>query len=215
MTAQTQASFGRKHIFLALCNARSGEEEAFNRWYDDHHISEVVRFLPGFIAGRRYRVDASQRSRVPWEYVAVYDLFTDDLPAMHQALPSAVGKFTRPQGLDPAHQAWVYSEIGAGAAAPPHPSEAEALLFHFRKPLDGTGAGDEERAIDAEIGRLGLVEHALRYRLHPDQREAQEPQWQELTIYVCGEAERDALRSALPHSTGSLWLIEALRPRVE
>ena len=105
-------------LFLALTNAAAGQDEAFNAWYDQHHLREVVDRLPGFIAGQRYRLNAHQRPgqpRSPWEYLAVYELERDR--GIHQAAAEEMRRspMVMPQAgvLDPRHLAWVYAPTGA------------------------------------------------------------------------------------------------------
>jgi len=106
------------HIFLALTNPAAGREQDFNDWYDNHHLSEVVNHLPGFVSGRRYRRSEHQRpgESPPWKYLAVYRVETDDLVAFHEdqlkVFNSRPGLMTpHSASCDPDHAAWVYTPI--------------------------------------------------------------------------------------------------------
>ncbi|HVW16733.1 MAG TPA: hypothetical protein VHB30_00660 [Solirubrobacteraceae bacterium] len=114
-----------KHIFLALTNPTPGREKDFNDWYDNHHLREVVTYLPGFVSGQRYRLAENQRSgeSPPWRYLACYQVETDDLVGFHEAqfevFRSQPGLLTRDGGAcDPDHAAWVYTPIGEEALRP-------------------------------------------------------------------------------------------------
>ena len=70
--------------------------DAFNGWYDESHIPEMLA-LPGFVAARRYRsLDGES-------YLTVYD--ADDVDTARAGLAEAQqsGAMTRPVGvrLDP------------------------------------------------------------------------------------------------------------------
>lgn len=56
-------------------------EEAFNDWYDNEHVKDILKHVDGVVAVRRYRLCAAQppgsdRSAAP--YLAIYEL---DRPA--------------------------------------------------------------------------------------------------------------------------------------
>lgn len=60
------------------------QEDAFNTWYDDTHVPDVLR-VEGIVAATRYRVAAAQPpgTELPVQrYMAVYELDTDDLQSV-------------------------------------------------------------------------------------------------------------------------------------
>jgi hypothetical protein len=73
-----------KYLLLALNGPTDGEgdEARYNRWYDEVHIPDLLA-LDGVTSARRYKV---VRGSVPWPYVAAYEIETDDLPALMQAM---------------------------------------------------------------------------------------------------------------------------------
>ncbi|MSQ10142.1 MAG: hypothetical protein EXR52_03965 [Dehalococcoidia bacterium] len=55
-------------ILFAVTNTDPDHEAAFNRWYDERHVSQR-QAMPGFTAARRFEAVDS-----PYQYMAVYDL---------------------------------------------------------------------------------------------------------------------------------------------
>ena len=83
-----------RYVILALTNPTEGKEGEFNRWYDDHHIDDVID-VPGFVSARRFRLAERQyqQNRTPnrHRYLALYEIETDDLDATLDDLYSRVG----------------------------------------------------------------------------------------------------------------------------
>ncbi|MBD8561814.1 hypothetical protein IFT91_24440 [Pseudomonas fluorescens] len=64
----------RPELLLALSNAHDGQHDAFNDWYDQRHLVDVLE-VPGFLSARRYRIAAQTAGQTsPWEYLAVYEI---------------------------------------------------------------------------------------------------------------------------------------------
>jgi len=66
---------------FALSNPVSGREEEFNRWYNQHHIPDVLN-VPGFVSGQRFRLAEAQmggQGSRAYKYLAIYEIETDDL----------------------------------------------------------------------------------------------------------------------------------------
>ena len=64
-----------RYVFQFTSAARPGEDEAFNRWYDDVHMPDVLA-LPGFLSCQRFRVIDASASRP--RYIACYEVESDD-----------------------------------------------------------------------------------------------------------------------------------------
>ncbi|MFC8933506.1 hypothetical protein ACFT1A_15640 [Rhodococcus sp. NPDC057135] len=73
-------------------------EEAFNRWYDDVHIPQVVERVPGVVSASRFSLADVQllpEEALPARrYLSIYQLDTEDLAGTAQALGSALGDGT-------------------------------------------------------------------------------------------------------------------------
>jgi hypothetical protein len=80
-----------------------GDEEAFNRWYDEVHLPGF-KSIEGVRSARRYKV---MRGKLPgmeaWPYLAVYEIETDDLAALSSRLAKELQSFA--PTLDRAHSA--------------------------------------------------------------------------------------------------------------
>jgi hypothetical protein len=65
-----------KYNFIVFTNATPGQEQEFNRWYDEIHLPEVAS-IPGIVGGRRLAL-AGPADGQDHRYLAIYDLETDD-----------------------------------------------------------------------------------------------------------------------------------------
>ena len=101
-----------KYLIIALNGPKEGEgqEEAFNAWYDETHVPELLS-APGVVAARRYKVI---RSNTQWPYVATYEIETDDLAKTFEGMSKA-GPFDA--SFDQANSANIIAiELESGAA---------------------------------------------------------------------------------------------------
>jgi len=67
-----------KHLFVGFTNPVEGEEDAFNAWYSDVHLKDVLK-VPGIVAAQRFKLSDVQRDKppFPWRYLALYEIETD------------------------------------------------------------------------------------------------------------------------------------------
>jgi len=78
-----------RYLLLALNGptAAAGDEDTYNRWYDEVHIPDL-QAIPGVTSARRYKVldngRLPQAARHP--YVAVYEIETDALDKVMAAM---------------------------------------------------------------------------------------------------------------------------------
>ncbi|WP_156681287.1 hypothetical protein [Sphingomonas profundi] len=61
------------HQLIVLSNATAGEEDAFNLWYDEVHLPDVLA-VPGIAAARRFTLAEGAE----WRFAAIYDMTGDD-----------------------------------------------------------------------------------------------------------------------------------------
>ena len=70
------------------------QEDAFNEWYDDVHLPQLVERIPGVVSAQRFRLSRVQlvaADEVPQRrYVTIYELETDDLRALVTRLGEAL-----------------------------------------------------------------------------------------------------------------------------
>ena len=88
----------------------SGHAEAFNRWYDDVHVPEILT-CPGWHANRRYEcLDGEPR------YLAIYDLEDNEKPFNSPEWRSAAGWDEHVGGMRGYHGFRVYQLIHHASA---------------------------------------------------------------------------------------------------
>lgn len=54
--------------FLVLSNPTEGDNEAFNDWYSNRHIVDVIEQVPGVRTIQRFRLSEAQRKPGPYAY---------------------------------------------------------------------------------------------------------------------------------------------------
>jgi hypothetical protein len=84
--------FMEKYLFVGLTNPVEGQEDAFNAWYSDVHLKDVLK-VPGIVAAQRFKLGDVQRDQppFPWRYLALYEIKTDDLNHTLAALRERAG----------------------------------------------------------------------------------------------------------------------------
>jgi hypothetical protein len=102
-----------KHVLVVLSNAQEGEDEAFNRWYTETHLGDVLK-VPGYAAAQRFKLSDAQIADgdAPYRYLALYEVESDDVGAAAQALRGASGQMVIDPSLDRSRTvAWFYTPI--------------------------------------------------------------------------------------------------------
>jgi hypothetical protein len=87
-----------RYKWLVFTNAAPGREEAFNRWYDEVHIADLLR-VPGIVGARRSALTQAQltmetgdpelcgpeRIGAKHRFLAVYEIEADDpMPVLEE-----------------------------------------------------------------------------------------------------------------------------------
>ena len=92
-------------ILAVQTEAAPGEEEAFNAWYDDVHVPEILA-TPGFSSCRRFRARTSPlagpgRAGEWASYLAVYEIVARDVVDAHTDLLERVraGRLTQSESV--------------------------------------------------------------------------------------------------------------------
>lgn len=103
-----------RYNLIAMTNPLDGQDEAFNTWYDEVHLADVMK-LPGVIDAQRYRLsDKQYRSgKMEWGYMAVYEVEIDDIQITFDALRAASGTDAMPlsPAISPDRMVWIYEPI--------------------------------------------------------------------------------------------------------
>jgi hypothetical protein len=83
-----------KYLMLALNGPTKGEgdEDTFNRWYDETHVPDF-KAIDGIKTARRFRMIRSHKLPQPenWPYITVYEIETDDFAAVQKRIGTEVG----------------------------------------------------------------------------------------------------------------------------
>jgi len=61
-----------KYIIAVYSNPTEGNEDAYNQWYSDTHLAEVLQ-VPGFVAAQRFKLDEDQAPATPKCNPPIYD----------------------------------------------------------------------------------------------------------------------------------------------
>ena len=68
----------KKYTMVVLTNAKQGQDDEFNDWYNNQHIQDVLA-IPGFTAAQRFEFVEKPGVPVPqYKYCANYEMETDD-----------------------------------------------------------------------------------------------------------------------------------------
>jgi len=72
----------KKYKLVVLTNALEGQDDEFNTWYTDKHLSDVLE-IAGITAAQRFQVQGEAIQANPlYNYLAIYDIETDDLESV-------------------------------------------------------------------------------------------------------------------------------------
>ncbi|MGI9324333.1 MAG: hypothetical protein ACR2PZ_03870 [Pseudomonadales bacterium] len=83
-----------KYMLLVQSNPSPGQEYNYNQWYTQTHLPEVLE-VEGFSAAQRFKVRGAPVAGSPaHQYVALYELETEDPEAALVALSAAVERGT-------------------------------------------------------------------------------------------------------------------------
>lgn len=80
-------------ILLVYTDIDPEHEEAFNRWYDEVHLPDLLQ-IEGFLAARRYKLSgpAPRNQQPASQYLAVYELASDDTRTLMKRLGEEVAR---------------------------------------------------------------------------------------------------------------------------
>lgn len=88
-----------KHVLLVFTDPVEGKDDEYNAWYNDVHLGEVLQ-ADGFVRAQRFKVADLMPGVTDHEYVAIYELETDDPAAAMKALRGASAGFTLTDAID-------------------------------------------------------------------------------------------------------------------
>ena len=83
-----------RYAFTVFSKPVTGQEQEYNRWYDEQHLGDVLK-VPGFVAAQRFKL-AQPDADVPAQYLAIYQIDSDDLQQTMTALQGRAGSKDMP-----------------------------------------------------------------------------------------------------------------------
>jgi hypothetical protein len=108
-----------RYVLVVQSNAVADTDAAFNDWYDNVHLGEVLE-LAGFVAAERFQVEGDPvAGSSEHRYLALYELETDDPQDAMAALGAAAqGSMNISDTLDMGNvSAVLYSSLGERVTA--------------------------------------------------------------------------------------------------
>ncbi len=95
-----------KGVFIVMAKVETGQEDAFNRWYDEDHMPKALNRFPGVISGRRYKITDGGDG---YNYMALYEfesqekltetMKSDAIQGLIQEFDAAFGEVNRKRVL--------------------------------------------------------------------------------------------------------------------
>jgi len=109
-----------RYKMVVLSKPVEGREQAYNDWYQDIHLGEMVA-LPGIRSARRYRRALNLVAGDSYPYMAIYEIEADDLDAVVAGIIEASGSggIWMSDAIDLGDKyAVIYEEFGAEVSVP-------------------------------------------------------------------------------------------------
>jgi len=70
------------HVLVVFTNAKEGRDEAFNEWYTNRHLADLLQ-IEGVRAAQRFEVSQTQPPQSsPYKYMAIYEVEDGSLEAV-------------------------------------------------------------------------------------------------------------------------------------
>jgi hypothetical protein len=112
-----------KNVLMVLSNPSEGSDDAYNDWYTNTHLDEVVS-IPGFVSARRYKVTDAQIDGFPESahtYLAIYEIEGDPADAFEQLVDELQsGRMELPAAIEQATiSPWSFEAISERVVAAP------------------------------------------------------------------------------------------------
>jgi len=64
--------------YVVFTAPAAGQDDAYNDWYDNHHLAEVLE-VEGFVAAQRFKIVETDHNTQPASrYLAIYEIEADD-----------------------------------------------------------------------------------------------------------------------------------------
>jgi hypothetical protein len=103
----------KKYTLVVLTNSLPGKDDAFNDWYTNRHLKDVIA-VPGFVSAQRYRIVGQPvAADPPYRYFASYEIEADDPSKVLAEMNKRAGTDLMPisDGMDPKVFVTLYETI--------------------------------------------------------------------------------------------------------
>ena len=78
-------------LFVVLTNPVDGQDDEYNRWYNDQHVDDVLA-VPGFVGVQRFKLSVPSGAPAPdWKYLALYEIEKDRVSETFEGLSARAG----------------------------------------------------------------------------------------------------------------------------
>jgi hypothetical protein len=103
---------GKKQIVLVLAEPREGQEEEFNRYYEDVHLDEVLE-TTGWKLAQRFKLVDQAGKECPQPYLAFYETEADPDKSAIEIMNETKKNRVQSDSLNKKTAGvWVFEEIG-------------------------------------------------------------------------------------------------------
>jgi hypothetical protein len=79
-----------RYKLIVLTNPHPGQDQEYNDWYTRQHLQDVTT-VPGYLSAQRFKLTHPMGFEHAWQYLAIYEVETDDPEASVTALLSRQG----------------------------------------------------------------------------------------------------------------------------
>ena len=109
------------NVLMVLSNPVEGQDEAYNDWYTNTHLDEVIS-IPGFVAAQRFKLTEAQIAGFPTSshtYLAIYEIEGDPADAFEVLVDELQsGRMELPESIEQATiSPWSFEAISERVAA--------------------------------------------------------------------------------------------------
>lgn len=79
-----------RYKLIVLSNPHPGQEQDYNDWYSQQHLQDVTA-VPGYLSAQRFKLRHPMGFDHKWQYLAIYEVESDNPEASVEALLSRQG----------------------------------------------------------------------------------------------------------------------------
>ncbi len=102
----------KKHLILILTEPTDGQEDAFNDYYENVHLDEVIE-TAGWKSAQRFKLADQAGEACPLPYLAVYEAEGEDAASILAGMNDTREQRRQSDSLNKGTaRVWVFEEIG-------------------------------------------------------------------------------------------------------